>query len=156
MTNQKIISRLRNVTQPRGYFRTVHKSLDNAYFYRHVSWVFIGEVEGGESVAEMADFILSCERITWSLALGYTKEKLFLSLRAARPKARCAFIIRKLITNFPGAVGGHNQFAGGFINLDGGIDPSELADTIIKRFIRLILKLPKSIGIPEGTPLVEV
>jgi len=79
-TNQKIISRLRTTTKSQMYFRTLHRALANAGFYRHVSWVWTGEVKSGEDVAEMADLILSCERITWSLALGYAGDRLYLSM----------------------------------------------------------------------------
>lgn len=155
MTNQKIISRLRNVSKPRSYFSTVHKSLANAGFYRYVSWVFIGEVESGEIVAEMADSILSCERITWSLALGYNSDRLYMSLRSVKAKARCGKIINKLAEKRKGAVGGHDQFAGGYIELDSITDVKSVTDEIIDRFIRIMYRIPLSMDVPEGTPLVE-
>ncbi len=154
-TNQKIISRLINVSKPRQYFSKVHASLANANFYRHVSWVFIGEVESGEIVAEMADFILSCERITWSLALGYNSDRLYLSIRSVNSKAQCGRVIHKLIEKHKGAASGHDLFAGGFIELDTPDDAVEVADIIIKRFIRIILRIPLSMDLPDGTPLVE-
>ncbi|MBT4485061.1 MAG: hypothetical protein HOC71_15460 [Candidatus Latescibacteria bacterium] len=153
-TNLKIISRLRNVTKSRMYFRTVYKSLVNAYTYRHVSWVFIGKVTSGEIAAEMADFILSCERVTWALSMGYSSEKLYLSLRSSQPKSQCARIIHKLVRDYHSTVGGHTQFAGGFIFLNPSDNPGEIAGNLIKRFLRLILRLPKSAEIPEGTPIV--
>jgi len=155
MTNQKIISRLRNVTKPRDYFRMLHASLENAFYYRHIAWAFIGEVTTGESVAEMADFILSCERITWALALGYSPERLYLSLRSSQPKARCARVIRKLVKGMRSTVGGHNEFAGGFVFLDSESDPVSIAETVIKHFERIILRMPKSAEPPPGSPLVE-
>ncbi|HUT62738.1 MAG TPA: hypothetical protein VMZ04_02160 [Anaerolineae bacterium] len=155
LTNQKIISRLRNVTKPKQYFNIVHRSLANTYVYRHLAWVFIGEVESGESAAEMADFILSCERITWALALGNNPEKIFLSLRSSNPYARCEKIIHKLVPHSQSTVGGHNQFAGGYIIFDKTTDPNELADILVKRFVRLILRLPKSAEDPVGNLLVE-
>jgi len=153
-TNQKIISRLRNASKPRQYFRMVQKSLVNANFYRHISWVFIGAVESGEIVAEMADFILSCERITWSLALGYNSNRLYISLRSENAKANCGKIIHKLAWRQRGAVGGHNQFAGGFIELDSSADAKEIAEVITDQFIRIILRIPQSMDVPDGSPLV--
>ena len=153
-TNQKIISRLRNTTKSRAYFQTVYKSLVNTYTYRHVSWVFIGKVDGREFPAEMADFILSCERITWALALGYTPQRLYLSLRSSQLKARCGQIIQKLVKNLNSTAGGHNQFAGGFILLESSDNPEKIAAGLIKRFLRLTLRLPKHAEIPAGTLLV--
>ncbi|MBN1293580.1 MAG: DHH family phosphoesterase [Candidatus Latescibacteria bacterium] len=154
-TNQKIISRLRNTTKSRSYFQTVYKSLVNTYTYRHVSWVFIGKVDGREFPAEMADFILSCERITWSLALGHTPHRLYISLRSSQPNAQCGQIIQKLVKNYNSTAGGHNQFAGGFILLDVSDNPEIISALLIKRFLRLILRLPKYAEIPMGTSLVS-
>ncbi len=133
---------------------TIYKSLVNTYTYRHVSWVYIGTVDSGEIAAEMADFILSCERVTWALALGNTSERLYLSLRSSHPKARCSRIIHKLVKYFHSTVGGHSLFAGGFIFLNPSDNPKEIADLLIQRFLRLMLRLPKSAEIPVGTSLV--
>lgn len=153
-TSQKLLSRLRNVTKQRQYFRIVHKSLSNTYFYRHLAWVYIGPVESGESVAEMADFILACERITWSLAVGHTKSRLLISLRSSNPRAQCGKIIHRLIPRGEGTAGGHNQFAGGFIPLAHDSKPAVIADKIIKRFVGALARIPKSQDIPEGTQLI--
>jgi len=153
-TNHRIISRLRNVSKPRDYFRTIHASLESAYFYRHAAWAFIGEVDGGETVAEIADFILSCERITWALALGYTSEKLFLSVRSSQPKSRCERVTKKIVREFRGTAGGHDEFAGGFVFLDGGADPEKIAAGIIDGFIRQVLRIPKSAESPAGSQLI--
>ena len=154
-TNQKIISRLRNASKPRQYFQTVHKSLANANFYRHVSWVFIGKVESGETVAEMADFILSCERITWALSLGYNSDRMFISVRSSNAKARCGRVIHRLAEKYIGAVGGHDQFAGGFIELESPKQAEAISNMIIERFIKIILRIPFRAETPVGSPLVE-
>jgi len=154
VTSQKILSRLRNASKPRQYFRIVHTSLTNTYFYRHLAWVYIGGIESGESVAEMADFILTCERITWSLAIGHTKSRLILSLRSSSPRAQCGNVIHRLIPRSEGTAGGHNQFAGGFIPLNADSKPAVLADKIIKRFIAALARIPKSQDIPTGTQLI--
>lgn len=154
-TNQRIISRLRNVTKSREYFRIVHRALESAYIYRHVAWANIGQVISGETVAEMADYILSCERISWSLAVGYTKNRLFLSMRSTSSQARCSRVIHSVADSFNGIVGGHSQFAGGFIFLKPGDDPDVMAAEIMRRFARQVLRIPHSADDPVGTLLVE-
>lgn len=154
-TNQKIISRLRNAPKTREYFQIMHRALENASFYRNIAWADIGVVQSGESVAEMADLILSTERITWSLALGHNEGKMFLSLRSSQPKSRCSRVIHRIVRDLSGTVGGHNEFAGGFVFLEKGDDPTEVADTVTGHFLRTVLHLSKKADIPEGTPLVE-
>ena len=154
-TNQRIMSRLRNVTQPRDYFRRLHTSLENAYFYRHVAWVDIGEVRTGESVAETADFILSCERITWALAVGRSGDRLFLSMRSSKPDARCHRVIARIIRPLSGAVAVHSEMAGGFVRIGEGDDSGEIAEGIVTRFLRTVMHIPKSAENPEGTLLIS-
>lgn len=153
-TDQRIISRIRNARKSRRYFRTVHKCLECALTCRNITWTWLGEVESGEIVAEMADFILSLENITWSLALGHTKDRMFLSMRSSSPTASCAKAIRRLVPFSPFTVGGHDLFAGGFIPIDHVEDIDEMADFLIERFIRHVLRIPASQAVPKGTPLI--
>ncbi|MCE5249540.1 DHHA1 domain-containing protein [bacterium] len=152
--NHRLISRIRNTTKPRDFFRTIYNSLGNAEYYRHIAWVRVGEVKSGEIVAQMADFILSTERITWSLALGYTDDKLYLSLRSSNPKAQCGHAIRRIVPRSPFNVGGHDLLAGGHIPIDSSTDVDSLMDSIIKRFIRNILRIPSSAKVPGGSLLI--
>jgi nanoRNase/pAp phosphatase (c-di-AMP/oligoRNAs hydrolase) len=154
-TDQHIISRIRNTRKSRKYFRTVYRCLENTYTYRTIAWTWLGAVESGEIVAEMADFVLSLEGITWSLAMGHTQDRMFLSLRSSNPHASCAKLIRKLVPFSPFTVGGHDQFAGGFILIDRVDDIDEMAGFLTERFIRHVLHTPASLPIPKGMPLVR-
>jgi nanoRNase/pAp phosphatase (c-di-AMP/oligoRNAs hydrolase) len=153
-TDQHIISRIRNARKSRRYFSIVHSCLEHTNIYKKIAWTWLGEVESGEIVAEMADFILSLERIEWSLALGYTSSRMFLSMRSSDPAANCAKTIRKLVPFSPFTVGGHDRFAGGFIPVDRIEDIEEMAEFLIDRFIRQVLRLPASQSAPGGTPLI--
>jgi nanoRNase/pAp phosphatase (c-di-AMP/oligoRNAs hydrolase) len=154
-TDQRIISRIRNSRKSRRYFRTVHRCLDNTNTYRTLAWTWIGEVESGEIVAEMADFILSLEGVSWSLALGHSESRMFLSLRSSSPTASCAKVIRRLVPFSPFTVGGHDRFAGGFIPLTTTEGIDEMAGFLIERFIRHVLRIPVALPVPKGSPLIK-
>lgn len=153
--NQRIISRIRNTTKPRSHFQTVARSLNNAMFYRHIAWVMVGKVDSSETVAEMADMILSTERITWALAVGYTPKRLYLSIRSSSPKAMSSRVIKRIVPRSPRTVGGHDQFAGGFVPLADDADPQETANAIVQRFVRILLRIPRSQPVPEGAKLID-
>ncbi len=155
-TDQAIISAIRKARKSRRYFRTVHRCLEHANVYRTIAWTWIGEVESGEIVAEMADFILGLETIEWALVLGHTKDRMYLSMRAATHSGSCADMIRKLVPFSPFTVGGHDRFAGGFIPVDRVDDIEEMADFLVERFIRQALKIPASQAVPKGTPLIRL
>jgi nanoRNase/pAp phosphatase (c-di-AMP/oligoRNAs hydrolase) len=154
-TDQRIISRIRNSRKSKRYFHTVHRCLENARIHRNVVWVWVGEVESGEIVAEMADFLLSLEHITWALALGHTSERMYLSIRSSSPNANCAVVIRRLVPFSPFTVGGHDRFAGGYILVDRTSDIHEMAEFLTERFIRHILRIPGTDPVPGGTPLID-
>jgi nanoRNase/pAp phosphatase (c-di-AMP/oligoRNAs hydrolase) len=153
-TNQRQISRIRNAPKPRQYYRTVHDMLDRTYFHRNLAWVNMGAVSGGEIVAEMADFILMCENITWSLALGRNNSRLLLSLRSSNPRARCGEVIAKLLNRRKGAAGGHDQFAGGFIEMDSPDFADAVAGQVVQHFARIILRIPHAEPAPSGQLLI--
>jgi nanoRNase/pAp phosphatase (c-di-AMP/oligoRNAs hydrolase) len=153
-TDQQIISKIRTTRKSRRYFRTVHRCLDNTKIYRHAACAWIGEVENGEIVAEMADFILTLEKVEWSLALGHSPNRMFLSMRAMSPTASCAKMIRKLVPFSPFTVGGHDRFAGGFIPVEQVDDIDEMAEFLIERFVRQVMRISVSRQIPKGTPLI--
>jgi len=153
-TDQRIISRIRNSRKSRRYFRTVHRSIDNTCTHRTIAWTWLGEVDSGEIVAEMADFILSLEGITWTLAMGHTPDRMFLSLRSSSPTASCAKLIRRLVPFSPFTVGGHDRFAGGFIPIDHVEDIDDMAEFLFERFIRHVLRIPANQPVPKGAPLI--
>ena len=154
-TDQRIISRIRNTRKSRRYFSTVHRCLEHTSVYRNMAWTWIGEVESGEIVAEMADFILGLDHVVWTLALGHTSDRMFLSMRSSDQTADCAKMIRKLVPFSPFTVGGHDRFAGGFIPVDHVDDIDEMAEFLIERFIRQVLKIPASRPVPSGRGLIE-
>ncbi len=155
-TDQTIISSIRNARKSRSHFRTVHRCLETRTYSENIAWTWVGEVESGETVAEMADFILGLETIEWALALGHTHDRMFLSMRAASQSGSCADMIRKLVPFSPFTVGGHDRFAGGFIPVDRTEDIDEMAEFLIERFIHQTLKIPASQSVPRGTPLIRL
>jgi nanoRNase/pAp phosphatase (c-di-AMP/oligoRNAs hydrolase) len=110
------LAQIINPKLPRSYFLTLVKSLNNAYIYRQLICVHIGEVHTVEMVSEMADFFLRHEGISWCLCTGYFKDNLYLSLRTINRKFSAHRLLHKLIDN-PDNVGGHELMAGGYIAL---------------------------------------
>ena len=118
LATMKKMARIAHPKLPRSYFTTLSTSLEKTEVYRHLICAHLGEVPYPEIVAEMADFLLQHERISWSLCTGRFQDGLFLSLRAVSPKANAGKVIQKLIRDKRSA-GGHDTFAGGRISIQG-------------------------------------
>lgn len=104
---------------PRSYYILLAKTLDRAYVYRNMICAHIGTIQSPEIVAEMADFLLRLERVSWSLCSGQFKDQLILSVRTTNPDAHADELIKSLATD-PNTVGGHEMIAGGYIPLQEG------------------------------------
>ena len=101
---------------PQSYFYTLAKTLHRAYSYKNLICAHMGEIPNPEIAAEMADFLLRRERISWSFCTGIFKDQLILSIRSSNPKARAGILIKEMHVD-PDNVGGHDQMAGGYIVL---------------------------------------
>lgn len=101
---------------PRTYFKAFAAALSNAYIFRNLVCAHLGNVPNAEMVAEMCDFLLRRERISWVLCTGRFKDNLYLSIRSSHKAAKAGKIITKLVNDTKN-VGGHEMSAGGFIPL---------------------------------------
>ncbi|MBN2331862.1 MAG: DHH family phosphoesterase [Deltaproteobacteria bacterium] len=119
LANLKNLSMIEFSRQPREYFRYVRKAVDNAFFYKNVIGTRLGEIGNPDMVAEMADFLLRHERMSWSIVTGLHQEKLLVSIRAMNQKARAGRTIRRLVEVLGGTAGGHNLVAGGQLDCKG-------------------------------------
>ena len=79
--NLKKLSQIIFPKLPRTYFVLVARALEQAQLYRNLVCSHLGPVPTPEMVAEMADFLVRQERITWAFCTGRFKDSLILSLR---------------------------------------------------------------------------
>ncbi|MBN1543198.1 DHH family phosphoesterase [candidate division KSB1 bacterium] len=103
------------------YFISLQTALARARIYRQLICAHIGPVHAPEIVAEVADLLLRRRKTTWSLVTGRYQNSLYLSLRSSNLGARANRMIQSLVPHRENA-GGHDQFAGGRIDLDSHTD----------------------------------
>jgi nanoRNase/pAp phosphatase (c-di-AMP/oligoRNAs hydrolase) len=113
-----------NPTLVDGYFQELAIALNRACKFRHLMYIPLGYVGAPEIIAEMADLFLRRERTSWVLAVGNINGSMYLSLRTNKKNAKAFRIVQKIVKNTVNA-GGHDQFAGGKIEVEQA-DPSEM------------------------------
>jgi len=111
------LAQIINPKLPHPHFVTLEKTLHKAVTYRNLICAHLGAVPSAEIVAEMADFLLRHQNISWSFCTGRFKKNMFLSLRSSNQKAKAGMLIKHLVDN-PKNVGGHGMLAGGYIPLN--------------------------------------
>jgi len=72
----------------------------------------LGEINHADYIHQIADLILTCENMRWSLCTGWCGPVLYLSLRATNNRSKAGVMVRKLVGSH-GKAGGHDTMAGG-------------------------------------------
>jgi nanoRNase/pAp phosphatase (c-di-AMP/oligoRNAs hydrolase) len=108
----RTLGRIRHPVHSREYYRTIARAMGRVMVSKNSCVCHIGEVHGTEVVAEVADFLIAMEKITWCLVSGFHRRKMTLSIRTTSRHARAEEVIRKLVGP-SGKGGGHDLIAGG-------------------------------------------
>jgi len=126
LSNARKLARIIHPKLPRVYFAILARTLACARIFRHLITANLGDVPGPDVVAEMADMLLRCARVSWSLCTGRFGGNLVLSVRASSPRAHADKLIKTLVPDRRNA-GGHDTFAGGAIAL-GPVTSAKVAE----------------------------
>lgn len=97
---------------PYSYFVTLSAAIQKALVFRRIMVVALETVPLPEIVAELADFFLRYERISWVLVMGGYEGYVYFSLRTIHPEGRAFRILQKILDDRINA-GGHETYAGG-------------------------------------------
>jgi nanoRNase/pAp phosphatase (c-di-AMP/oligoRNAs hydrolase) len=116
------LSRIQNPPRPSSFFYTLGKAIKHAFTISRVIGVHLGPVPSQDIVAHMADFLMTHEKMRWSLVTGRFDGKLFVSLRTRQTAARAGRLLWRLLGAGTSA-GGHRMIAGGSVVV--GNDASE-------------------------------
>jgi len=111
-----MLARIEHARVPRSYYAVFQRAIEQAQIYDFACVSYLGRIDNPDMVAEMADFILRCEDLRWSLVMGVYKDTLYLSMRATGRGAHAGSIARKAV-GVMGTAGGHGRMAGGQIPL---------------------------------------
>jgi len=149
--DMRILARIQNPSRSRKFFLTLGKAISNAFVNRGLVLSHLGVIENPDLVSQMAEFLLTYERVRWSLCTGRYRERLHVSLRTSKPSAQAGAILRAAFSN-PKEAGGHGAIGGGSFRV--GHAPSEedwrKAELDIQR--RLFKRLRRSTKGPFQKP----
>lgn len=112
--DKDLLARIRNPRLPQNYFATFQHALGNAFLYGDVIVAWCGEVPQPDLIAELADFFIRFERVSWVLSIGHFDEVMKLSLRSDHIGGHCGDVLRDVVDGL-GTAGGHDRRAGGAI-----------------------------------------
>jgi nanoRNase/pAp phosphatase (c-di-AMP/oligoRNAs hydrolase) len=114
--NLKALSRIVNVQRPASFFSMLSQGIQNAFTCRRIIGVHLGNIPNPDRVAQMADFLLTHEKMQWSMATGRYNGRVHVSLRTTNPAGEAGRLLKRLLGG-GNRGGGHRMIAGGSIEV---------------------------------------
>lgn len=116
MCDIRALARIQNPPRSRNFFRGLSAGLRNAMIGKKLIVSHLGPVETPDLVAQMADFLLTCQGMQWSFCSGRYGEYLHVSLRTTSARPASGDLLRQIFDHFDQA-GGHGRIAGGKVRV---------------------------------------
>lgn len=138
------LSEIENPPLSRRFFRVLHRAFETTKIYGHVVVSELGVVDTPDVVAEMADFFLKLSGVTWSVAMGFYRKTLYLSIRTVDDSMDAADVITRAAGE-RGSAGGHGLAAGGRIPAEKEQDLNVLVRITRARLLSAICPSGKSV-----------
>ncbi len=154
LVNMRRLSQIEFSRRPREHFIHTRTAIDNAFVYRQVIGSRLGPIKNPDVVAEVADFLLLHERMSWAIVTAFYSGKLIISLRAADHRSQAGKVVRRLLEKNGGTAGGHNQVAGGQLDCH-GLSSQEISELDLNLIIDFLSQITGVENVKKIKPLVS-
>lgn len=120
--NMRQLWRISYPKRSQNFFSDLARGIRNAFTVRNVIGVHLGALQTPDRVAQVADFLLTHEKMGWSFVTGRYQGRLHVSLRTSDPMGGAGRLLKRLLKG-GNRGGGHAMIAGG--SLEVGVDAPE-------------------------------
>ncbi|MBI5630845.1 MAG: DHH family phosphoesterase [Elusimicrobia bacterium] len=120
--HMKALWRISYPKRPGAFFSILARGIRNAFVCRNIIGVSLGPLQTPDRVAQIADFLLTHEKMGWSVVTGRWQGRLYISLRTNDPSGRAGRLLKRLLGG-GNRGGGHSMIAGGSIEV--GVEAPE-------------------------------
>ncbi len=134
MIELTLLGKIRHPRREREYYRTIAQVMRRVMVGKNSCICHIGEVYTVEIVAEMADFLVAMNQVTWCLVSGFRNGEMTISIRTTHDNGKAYWVMEKLVADL-GRGGGHDRMAGGNIPCGTIERYHKVAEQITQRFI---------------------
>lgn len=130
--------RITHPRRPATFFKTLARAIRRAFTIRGIIGVNLGLLPIPDQVAQMADFLITHERMQWCIVTGRYGGRLHVSLRAHDPDAGAGRLLKKLLGG-GNRGGGHRMIAGGSMEIGEEAPEEKWAEaerSLVESFLR--------------------
>ncbi len=153
VVNKRALSHIEHPNRPREFFIALQRALTNAFTYRNAVCSNLGVIDNPDMVSQVADYLLTMERATWSMCVGQVDDTMLFSLRTTNRKAKAGRLAQRLVKDV-GRAGGHGMIAAG--QVDCGHQSEEKIHRTQEELFLQFLKLLGHKDVVELRPLLPV
>ncbi len=114
--HMKTLWRISYPQRSQAFFETLSRAVRDAFVVGRVVGVHLGEVNTPDRVAQMADFLLTLEKMQWSIVTARFQGRLHVSLRSNDAGAGAGRLLKRLLGG-GNRGGGHAMIAGGSLEI---------------------------------------
>lgn len=114
--NMRALWKISYPRRDEDFFLTLARGIRNAFTARDIIGVHLGQLRTPDRVAQIADFLLTHDRMNWSVVTGRYQGRLHVSLRTTDPGGGAGRLLKRLLGG-GNRGGGHAMIAGGSIEL---------------------------------------
>jgi nanoRNase/pAp phosphatase (c-di-AMP/oligoRNAs hydrolase) len=135
--HMKTLWRISYPQRSESFFATLARGVREAFVVGRAVGVHLGEVTTPDSVAQTADFLLTLEKMRWSIVTARYQGRLHVSLRSNDPGAGAGRLLKRLLGG-GNRGGGHAMIAGGSLEMGPEADESawrEAEDKVVADFL---------------------
>jgi len=143
--DMRLLGRMQHPRRSRSFFRTVGHAMQNAFLSGRLIGVHLEEVETPDLVAQLADFLVACQGVRWSICTGRYQGRLHVSLRLVQPGTVEAGTLLSRTLGKRGRAGGHGMIAGGSLELPpdaGESDWRRIEQWVVRRLTQRLQDRP--------------
>jgi nanoRNase/pAp phosphatase (c-di-AMP/oligoRNAs hydrolase) len=118
IVNKDALAKIRNAPMPESFFEALLQALQSSFIYDDrllISW--INDLPMPELAAQVCDFLVRYENISWAVCAGVHDDTMILSARTAHLGEEAGEVLRQVVSRMGGKAGGHDRRAGGYIPL---------------------------------------
>jgi nanoRNase/pAp phosphatase (c-di-AMP/oligoRNAs hydrolase) len=111
--NKRLLSEIENPPLPRAYFSLIGRAIRGAVLHGDVLVARVESVTYPDAVAQLADFFIRLDEVSWAVCLAPFRGSVYVSVRTKIPDASAGLLLASILP--PGGAGGHGMIAGGRI-----------------------------------------
>jgi nanoRNase/pAp phosphatase (c-di-AMP/oligoRNAs hydrolase) len=149
--NFGLLSKIQYPPLSKAFVAHLLGALSRAFYYKNLVGAILKELPYPDFAAEMADFLLRIQKLTWSIVVGTYEDSLYVSVRSSRPRADAGRTTNKIIPR-SGTSGGHGHSAGAQVKIDRS--DTQKTEALAASMVGKLLRILTHVEVPTVYNLV--